>query len=642
MLMRTLIEKLSVSQWRVLVFFCLALLAQILSVYSNLPYPALIKLVLFFLLATALFYIRKEECRVLFSRRVVIGFALFSCCAAASLVTGFHICIETANLYGGGISEIFLSPFTTLDILGFAALTAVSFLLTLFAYAFLRRTVAPRLYGLCYKGNTGCAKKAIPACLLLLLFWLPYLLSYWPGLIYGDSLASLKQVEGLVDIDNHHPVAYTALIGLFVKVVSLLGLDVTMGCGLYTVFQMIVLAYCVSYFSFWCIFRMHLKAHWAYAVVALFAISPYFAGLSISMWKDPLFSCGVILLSVKTIDLVLSGGSVVLESKSWMAVYVCACLAVGLLRSNGIAILAVEAVAICVFLIGQKGGFRKTLRRVALSTTACLVVALLVTGPIYGLLGVRAASSAEALGLPINQVARVVAYGGDLSSDERETLDKILPLDAYAEAYRPLCVDMLKWDPQFKQDAIDGSFIKTWISVGLKNPVRYIESAALLTVGYWAVNVPEVMNYSRNIEQGHPRNIEPEGDEDLNRLNIAADNLLRSDIAYDLFPIKTIYGLPLSLINWLVFFLIVCLCVEKRFAWFLGLMPTIGLIATLLLASPIWYWPRYGVAEQIMLPMYLVLLVFCFAPCNEGRITECDLDNEVQIASDFAVTGKGL
>lgn len=43
----------------------------------------------------------------------------------------------------------------------------------------------------------------------------PYLIVYWPGLIFGDLLSSLSQALGSAPLSNHHPVAYT----LFLKCV---------------------------------------------------------------------------------------------------------------------------------------------------------------------------------------------------------------------------------------------------------------------------------------------------------------------------------------------------------------------------------------------------------------------------------------
>lgn len=33
---------------------------------------------------------------------------------------------------------------------------------------------------------------------------------------------------------------------------------------------------------------------------------------------------------------------------------------------------------------------------------------------------------------------------------------------------------------------------------------------------------------------------------------------------------------------------------------------------TLVIASPINYWPRYGMAEQLMIPFYILISIFIF------------------------------
>ena len=47
-----------------------------------------------------------------------------------------------------------------------------------------------------------------------------------------------------------------------------------------------------------------------------------------------------------------------------------------------------------------------------------------------------------------------------------------------------------------------------------------------------------------------------------------------------------------------------------------SLLPVLGLLATLLIASPIWYWPRYGAAAQFLIPFYVFLLA---AACGAFR-----------------------
>ena len=65
------------------------------------------------------------------------------------------------------------------------------------------------------------------------ILWIPYLVIYYPGFIFGDSLGSIAQALGVAKLYNHHPIFYT----LFLKMCLSLGIfikDITIWlCGVY-------------------------------------------------------------------------------------------------------------------------------------------------------------------------------------------------------------------------------------------------------------------------------------------------------------------------------------------------------------------------------------------------------------------------
>ena len=67
----------------------------------------------------------------------------------------------------------------------------------------------------------------------------------------------------------------------------------------------------------------------------------------------------------------------------------------------------------------------------------------------------------------------------------------------------------------------------------------------------------------------------------------------------------TIY---LAIINWLVIFLLAVIIIGGRYNYVIALAPSLGLIATLFIATPYVYWERYGLAEYYLLPIYLFML----------------------------------
>ena len=138
----------------------------------------------------------------------------------------------------------------------------------------------------------------------LVFCWPPWLFAWYPGFIYGDSISSIMQAQGLWGFNNHHPVCYT----LWVKIWIVLGMaihDVSFGIFLYSLSQMVLVAGTMVWGARW----MHSKgvnAAWCVLTLAYFALTPFFAQNNISMWKDPLFSCAVFVLCVRLYDFFLT------------------------------------------------------------------------------------------------------------------------------------------------------------------------------------------------------------------------------------------------------------------------------------------------------------------------------------------------
>jgi hypothetical protein len=86
-----------------------------------------------------------------------------------------------------------------------------------------------------------------------------------------------------------------------------LGFSVTSGIALYVFFQMLVMALTLGYFSAWICARFNLSKWVGVALACFFGAIPYFALYSIAMWKDPLFSMSLVLMTIFIADVVLGG-----------------------------------------------------------------------------------------------------------------------------------------------------------------------------------------------------------------------------------------------------------------------------------------------------------------------------------------------
>ena len=105
-----------------------------------------------------------------------------------------------------------------------------------------------------------------------------------------------------------------------------------------------------------------------------------------------------------------------------------------------------------------------------------------------------------------------------------------------------------------------------------------------------------------------PHNIIKAYAADLDVYQINAENKLGHDSLRDVFP-QDSRSIPISVIFWSVAFLSICLCLSGRARWVIALVPSLTLLGTLIVASPIWYWSRYGAAVQFLIPFYVALVV---------------------------------
>lgn len=244
--------------------------------------------------------------------------------------------------------------------------------------------------------------------------------------------------------------------------------------------------------------------HMAFRPASVFRHTPpYFATYTIAMWKDPLFSAAVLMLTLLIFDLAASKGHVLQTEKAWLPAFALSCLVACLFRSNGILVAILLAVVLAAMALRSRSAYKKP----AAIGAATAIAALLFTGPVFTALGVTPAAKAEGVGIPLNQMARVAATGGIMSDEDKRYLNELLPLELYETVYTPTCVDSVKWkNPEFNEEALSDDFWRHWLSMGIENPVTYLESWELQTVGYWSINQPQVLSHNRNIAAGVPRN----------------------------------------------------------------------------------------------------------------------------------------
>lgn len=560
----------------------------------------------------------KRDC---VSLRTVICFSIFSLFFSISIVLGYHI-ITGDSLYFGTSDMNYISSYGIIDLVALLFVSAYSLFLAIGVYVGLSRLSANRLKmqdSFSKSPNSSTNIKSLnfdsikirslaTTALIIFIAYMPYFFVYCPGLEFGDSYHSLAQATGEEPWNNHHPVVYSFFIKCCLMVSGLFGLGIGAGRAIYSIIQMAFMAVCFAYMIQWITTRFSLNKYYTLALIVIFACTPYIASYSIAMWKDPVFSVSIMMLTLLLADLICSNGKIA-KRRSWLFSFMIFTLLSVFLRSNGIFIVALIGVILLIVFAkkkrlrkqGDHSSFAKNERSEAskeflkpVCISFCSVaLCLLITGPVYAFAGINPAPKVEGYGIFLNQMARVVATNGSMSESDQEYMNEILPLERYAELYTPCCIDQLKWSEGFNDEALEDGFFEHWLSMLAKNPISFFESWELETFGWWAVNQPSINTYSTNIASGVPGSYH---------------NLLKDDKLQEVFPLNT-WSIPASWILWLVLYLIALLISEKRIRLIIPLIPTFGLFATLLIASPICYWPRYAAAAQFLIPFYCALLL---------------------------------
>lgn len=553
------------------------------------------------------------------------------CCLVLSLVfslvlvLGAHI-VVAEPVIAGGIYENYIESYSALDVVAFCVMSALVFWV-LSALVQLSSCFCCCGYGEdTLRADGGCSSIRVPSvavrALVIFLLYLPFFLRYCPGLFFGDTFSSFAQIMGWNPLSNHHPVAFTMMMAVCIKIVGLMGMGPSAGVALLTVLQMACVASTFGYLSIWVSSRLGVSSRWPWLLVAFFGLSRYCALYSVALWKDPLFSCCLILVVTMLADAVMGKGS--WSSALRLLVFGALALGVMLLRNNGLYICAALFVVLAIVATLSRLGRIAPLEpapRLAASFGLALVICLVITGPVYSAIGVVPSEAVESVGIPLAQMARVAALDGDMTESDRSYMNELLPLDRYKEVYRPSFIDPLKWNEDFNAEHLEDGFWTHWASMLSRNPSIYFEAWELQTFGFWAPNVIGADNLPENFLMGAPYNLMADTGASA---GVAFRNLLASfgdgvDAAIGL----NAWSISGAVVFWLLVFSAVLLVSRGRPRFALPLLPFLLLYGTLFIASPIWYWPRYIVAAQFGLPVVLVVVARGLLP--DERHSESDV-----------------
>ncbi len=216
--------------------------------------------------------------------------------------------------------------------------------------------------------------------ILIVLSWMPYFLTYYPGILTADSCVQIGQVLGVEKLTNHHPIVHTGIISIFINFGKNIVGNINIGVSLYIIFQMIAMAVMFSE-----VLKYMNKKNVPYMVreicLLYYMFYPINALFSVIMWKDILFSGIVPVYIIFNIEL-LYNTEEFFENKKSIIKYISVSLLVMFLRNNGLYVVLLTLPLILISL-------RKYLKKVVIIIIAIIVLYLTIKSAIFNVFNVK-------------------------------------------------------------------------------------------------------------------------------------------------------------------------------------------------------------------------------------------------------------
>lgn len=137
-----------------------------------------------------------------------------------------------------------------------------------------------------------------------------------------------------------------------------------------------------------------------------------------------------------------------------------------------------------VFMILAYPGVRR--RMAAALLGAVVVFQVGYTSLLLPALGVIPGETREMLSVPLQQVARVLAEGREITQEELDAVSRVLDVDYAAANYDPRLSDPVKDTTNPDMTGADlAAFMKAWLRIGLRHPAAYVEAWINQIYGYF-------------------------------------------------------------------------------------------------------------------------------------------------------------
>ncbi len=312
--------------------------------------------------------------------------------------------------------------------------------------------------------------------LFFLLCSLPYMIFFFPGTVAPDARGQLWNYFAPVEMNGHHPVGGTMVMGWFVELGRNLfdsdNIGIFFYTGLQSLLQSFVMAYMVHYQK---ALKAPLMLRWSSLVY--FGILPLFPMWGFTMIKDTIYYITFAVMILSAMDYLRSHGERNTRSAIMLTL---STFAIVVFRNEGRYVVFVT-LALLLLLA------RKYWKDICIAALLCVAALFLIEGVYMPANGIKKGPIKEMLSLPLQQTGRYIwLHGEEITDEEREVLEAVFIPEVHQVGYVKETSDCVKgFFEDYPDDAALKAYFQVWLQQGLKHPGTYAQATLNQMYGYF-------------------------------------------------------------------------------------------------------------------------------------------------------------
>ena len=422
---------------------------------------------------------------------------------------------------------------------------------------------------------------------ILAIIYSIYYIVYYPGILSSDSISEINMILGNELISDHHTIFHVFWMSILFHIANLFTTDINLIIGFITLIQMFIMILILSY-SVGFFYKRNVPKWVTNSMILFYAFFSINGFYSITIWKDIMFSCNVLLLTIECIKLLEKNKNISWKN-SWTFIIVSILTIVS--RNNAFYMYILLAI-ITLIVLKQK----RLLLFIMISIV--LICYGIIKGPIYQIYNIKISKSSEYIAIPLQQIGRMAYKNIDFTKEEEAMINDLIPVSVLKEVYSPEIVDPIKFNRNYHNEVFEKNklkYLKLWTTLCIKHPSTAVEAYLTSTLGYWYPGT-EYWVTTAGIDD--------------NSLGIKNSSLIPQKVRMKFTEIRNneipIIGY-LKCIGFCFWILIILLyLVVKKFkdnSWYI-FVPVLGIWGTMFIATPVFSEFRYIYCAYLCLPVF--------------------------------------